>query len=455
MYSTIPEFSAAVILDSLKLIIIMCGILNFPIKKEKKWPFVSLGVAVCLTAFFAAVPICLHIDMNWFNADPETQKAMSQERPAAYMIAAIFSLNTFCLAVTSFTSVLHLITGKKKVLLLLLSQISMGVIDELVHTGVSRLLNTDYNNSYYLFTTSLTIVLLALPAYIIQRNNKKILDYPIKKMGAFYLIILVIAQMVIFFYAGSLHNAFGIKRTYISSAIAVIIMIEGALIYISSRKDYYYNLSLMNQKMLDVQENYYMKLLAHQDELRKFRHDLNNHIISVEALIDEGKYDEVKKYFSEVKGVFTDGNPEVKTGNTIVSAIASDYMAKYPDVKLNWNGMFPDELAISNTDICTMFSNVLGNAFENSDKCEKDKNVDVTVETITNSMIVTVRNTVAEKAVVKNGAFVTSKADKKSHGIGTQNIKKCVELNNGMIEYKFDESMFEAKIILPNAMKVF
>ncbi|MBP0976888.1 MAG: GHKL domain-containing protein, partial [Oscillospiraceae bacterium] len=292
-------------------------------------------------------------------------------------------------------------------------------------------------------------------AYIIQRKKKKVLDYPIKKMGVFYLILLVIAQMVVLMYAGSLHSSFGIKRTYLTSAIAVIILIEGAMIYTSSRKDYYYNLSVMNQKMLDVQENYYMKLLDHQDELRKFRHDLNNHLISVEALIDEGKYDEVKKYFSEVKGIYTGSNPEVKTGNTIVSAIASDYMAKYPDVKLNWNGMFPDELTISNTDICTIFSNVLGNAFENSDKCEKDKNVDVTVETITNSMIITVRNTVAEKAVVKNGAFVTSKADKKSHGIGTQNIRKCVERNNGIVEYKFDESMFEVEIILPNAMKVF
>ena len=62
MYNTIPEFSAAVILDSLKLIIVMCGILNFPVKKEKKWPFVSLGVAFCLTALLAIVPMLLHID---------------------------------------------------------------------------------------------------------------------------------------------------------------------------------------------------------------------------------------------------------------------------------------------------------------------------------------------------------------------------------------------------------
>ncbi len=453
MYSTIPEFSAAVILDSLKLIIVMCGILNFPIKKEKKWPFVSLGVAFCLTAIFAAVPLLLHIDPMLLK-DRDAFESIHQNRPVASVIGLICNLNSASVPFTVIFSVMHLITGKKKLFLLFLSELSISAVDEVIHAGVCRIFNTDYYD-YYLLTTSLTVILLALPAYIIQSKKKKGLDYPVRKMGVFYLIMLAIAQMVVFCYAGILHNTFGINRTYLTSTMAVIIMIEAAMIYTSSRKDYYYNLSVMNQKMLDVQENYYMKLLDHQDELRKFRHDLNNHLISVEALIDEEKYDEVKKYFAEVKGIYTGSNPEVKTGNTIVSAIASDYMAKYPDVKLNWNGMFPDELAISNTDICTMFSNVLGNAFENSDKCEKDKTVDVTVETITNSMIVTVRNTVAEKAVVKNGAFVTSKADKKSHGIGTQNIKNCVERNNGIVEYKFDESTFEVKIILPNAMKVF
>ena len=453
MYNTIPEFSLAFLLETLKLIIMMCGIFNFSIKKEKKWPFVSLGVAVCLISIFVAVPLLLHVDPA-ISANKEVFDACYAERPVAAIVSVIFSLNSGTLPFTVLFSVFHLITGKKKILFLFLSELSISVIDEIVHAGACRIFNTEYSD-YYLLTTSMTIILLALPAYIIHGKKKKGLDYPVRKMGIFYLIMLVIAQMVVFYYAASIHNTFGINRTYLTSAIAVIIMIEAAMIYTSSRKDYYYNLSVMNQKLLDVQESYYMKLLAHQDELRKFRHDLNNHMISVEALIDEGKYDEVKEYFSEVKGIFTNSNPEVKTGNTIVSAIASDYIAKYPEVKLNWNGMFPDELTISNTDICTIFSNVLGNAFENSDKCKDDKTVDVTVETISNSMIVTVRNTVAEKAVMKNGAFVTSKADKNSHGLGTQNVKKCVELNNGMVEYKFDESMFEVKIILPNAMKVF
>ena len=62
MYNTIPEFSFAVLLEALKLIIMMCGIFNFSIKKEKKWPFVSLGVAVCLISILVAVPLLLHVD---------------------------------------------------------------------------------------------------------------------------------------------------------------------------------------------------------------------------------------------------------------------------------------------------------------------------------------------------------------------------------------------------------
>ncbi|MBR6923126.1 MAG: hypothetical protein IKH50_01135, partial [Oscillospiraceae bacterium] len=235
MYNTIPEFSFAVLLEALKLIIMMCGIFNFSIKKEKKWPFVSLGVAVCLISILVAVPLLLHVDPA-IGVDNDIFQSYYTDRPVAAVVAKIFSLNTLSLPLTVIFSVLHLITGKKKILLLFLSELSIGVIDEIVHAGVCRIFNTEYSD-YYLLTTSMTIIILALPAYIIHGKKKKELDYPVRKMGAFYLIMLVIAQLLVLYYASLLHNSFGINRTYLTFAIAVIIMIEGAMIYTSSRKD--------------------------------------------------------------------------------------------------------------------------------------------------------------------------------------------------------------------------
>ena len=70
-------------------------------------------------------------------------------------------------------------------------------------------------------------------------------------------------------------------------------------------------------------------------------------------------------------------------------------------------------------------------------------------------MIVTVKNTIGAPVKMKDGVFETSKDDKENHGIGTINIQKSVKANDGIVEYNYDESMFEIRIILPNALKVF
>ncbi|WP_044975097.1 ATP-binding protein [Ruminococcus sp. HUN007] len=453
MYTTVPEFSAAFVIESIKLIIMMCGIFNFEIRKGKRSILTSVGVAVLLTAAFTAIPAYFELDLSKMNDDAYKTELL-RTNPFKLIIFLFFSINAVTLPVTVISSVLHFLEGKKKFLIALICYMTVCCIDELIHYSVCRLFNNEYNE-YYLLTTSLTIIILALPAYLIQSKKMKGLDYPLRKMNAFYLIVLVAAQVIVYIYAVDYHAELGVKKSLLTLTIVLIFTAECIVVYSVNRRDYYYNLSHINQKMLDVQENYYMKLLDHQDELRKFRHDLNNHIISVEALLNEEKYDEVRKYIGQIKGVYSSSNPEVKTGNTVVSAIASDYKTKFPEVSLEWNGLFPDELAVSNTDICTMFSNVLGNAFENADKCQKEKTVSATIETVTNSMIVTVKNTASEAVTIKNGKFVTSKNDKHNHGIGTQNIKRCVEKNNGMVEYRFDDNVFEVKIILPNALKVF
>ncbi len=430
MYSTVPEFSVSVILEVIKLVIIMCGIFNFKIKEDKKWILISLGSGSVLTVLF-------YILNGFWTYN--------------------YGLNPLTMLITAMIMVAVLVTGKKKLLMVLISEFTVSSIDELIHYYVCKLFDASYNNSFYILTTSLSIIILTVPACIVRTRKKKKngLEYPVEKMSTFYLSLLVISQFVLLYYTGILHEYTGINRQIINICILFIIATELGMFFIIGRKDYYHNLSVINEKMLDVQEKYYMKLLDHEDEIRKFRHDVNNHIISLEALLEEGKLEESKKYLSEIKGAYPLVKSVVRTGNTIVSAIASDYAERFPEVTLEWEGLFPDELTISNTDICTIFSNVLGNAFENADKSEKEKIVSANVKTVTNSMIVTVKNTIGAPVKMKDGVFETSKDDKENHGIGTINIQKSVKANDGIVEYNYDESMFEIRIILPNALKVF
>ena len=209
----------------------------------------------------------------------------------------------------------------------------------------------------------------------------------------------------------------------------------------------------MHEKILTAQKEYYEHLLDLESETRRFRHDINNHILCINALLSDNKYDAAKDYVQEIGESISSMRNKLATGNSLVNAIVNDISIKYNNVMLEWQGMIPEELTISNMDICTIFSNLLDNAFCAASKCSSGK-VGVTVKTVANSLMVTIKNDISEPVKVKSSKFITSKKDKKNHGIGTMNVLECVKSHEGKVEYSYTDKDFTAEVILPNVIAV-
>lgn len=422
MYSSLPEFTLSVVIDLIKLITVMCGILNYQIKKNIK-----------AYVIFPSVGLVLIGGLYFFKF-----------------------LNPVSIPLVTISMALVIISGRRKLICIILSFISICCLDEAINYLVCKVTRCEYGD-YYILSNSLGIVIISFMAYIIKSRQKNTINKSLNHINAAYLVMLILSQTVVLFYTSSLYDLklFSGSNIMIFVVIGIVVIVEISMLYNIIQKNYYYNISQINQKMIESQERYYMNLLDHENEIRKFRHDVNNHMICIEALLKEKKYEEVTEYFNKLRDSFVSIKSEIKTGNTIVNAIANDLNAKYPSAQLIWKGMIPQTLNISNVDICTLFSNLLQNAFENAVLSEHEKKVTVTIETVTNNIIVTVRNNIGTPVKTKGGLFETFKEDKLNHGIGTQNILKCVEENKGIIEYKYDDNFFEAKIILSEAMQLF
>ncbi len=415
MYGTLPEFLISLAIELIKLIIVMSGVFGFAFHSDKKRYAICAGVTAGIVA----------------------------------VLYKFSFMNVVTLPLTAVLIAALIMIGPRKIRFTIISEFFIGIADETLNLLVSRYFEN------YIVKSSFTIILVSILAYFLKNRKKRGMDFTLGNMNLFYLLILALAQFVVLFYSSEIRNTSGLSKLFVYILICIVLVVEIVLVYALSQRSYYLNISTINQKMLETQENYYTKLLDHENEIRKFRHDVNNHFISIEALIQEGRYQEASEYISNLKEAFINTNPEIKTGNTIVSAIASDCASRFPDAELEWNGMIPEELMISKVDICTIFSNVLSNAFENAVLSENEKTVNVKIETLRNNMIVTVANSLGGPVKMKDGVFETSKEDKLNHGIGTQNIKRCVEKNKGEIEYSFDENRFEVRIILPNVLNLF
>jgi sensor histidine kinase regulating citrate/malate metabolism len=215
-------------------------------------------------------------------------------------------------------------------------------------------------------------------------------------------------------------------------------------------KTYYQELAGINEKMLEIQRQYYKKTMEKDLEARSFRHDINNHFSVIQFLLEKGNINEIKKYVAELNYSVSNFYPVVQTGNDILNAIVTDLTDRYSNVKfkIEWKGLFPQETKIAAVDLCAIFSNLLINAVESVEKFHSKEilTISVAVRILNQNIVTTIKNPSLETTIADN-IPATSKSLKALHGFGTKNALKHVEKYGGKLEFNCDENEFTAEIL--------
>lgn len=203
----------------------------------------------------------------------------------------------------------------------------------------------------------------------------------------------------------------------------------------------------MNRKILDAQANYYTLLLEKNKEIRAFRHDIKNHLYCMTILGKQGQYGELQEYLEKISHSLERTGFDINTGNEMVSAILNDLSCKYKEVHCEWHGKLQSPFTLSNYDICTIFYNLLCNAFEAAEKT-KQKEITVQVKYLNDALYVVVQNYFEQNPVKEKGVFISSKTEG-DHGFGIENAKMSIEQNGGVYEARVEGNRFITEIIIP------
>lgn len=216
-------------------------------------------------------------------------------------------------------------------------------------------------------------------------------------------------------------------------------------------KHYYKRVAEMNRRMLARQEKYCKRVLENNKETIRFRHDFYKHINCMYMLFEKKQYKELKEYFENIGASLSELSPQVKTGNSMINAIVSDCLAKYPDVTCEIRGGVSKELRLSRMDICTIFSNLLENAFTAAAK-SVNKTVWIDLRINHKELCCEIKNTVQHKIDVGKGKIPTDKVDKVHHGHGIYNVEQAIKKNDGSIWFTCDEKVFRVEFIINNSI---
>lgn len=317
---------------------------------------------------------------------------------------------------------------------------------------------------YNVLFDCISVFLLTLLAFIIQKTvhkKHKSSNYLVNRSNLPFVILFFIGEFVTFLciapFSDVLHELIGEKRIYPVVFVFVItftVLGTGLILYYTaSQRSYYKSLSDINLKLLESQADYYQMMIDKETETRSFRHDISNHLICLEQLLSESKINEAGEYVSSLVEKTNSLRNQIQTGNFLINVILTDLKRKYPTVNLSLNGLFPENVTLSHTDICTIFSNALENAFYAANECTGNKFVNIETKAAGLSLYVTITNSKSNKIKIKNGIPVTTKNDSHNHGFGITNIAFAVDKNNGSFDYKADEDVFTAEIVLPDIVK--
>ena len=208
------------------------------------------------------------------------------------------------------------------------------------------------------------------------------------------------------------------------------------------------------QSFMYMQKEQYDYQLHQSVEIRRFKHDLTNHIGVLRELMNQKKLEEARGYIDTIWNVQDEFELKIHTGDSFLDVIMNYYLyiVTKENIKFTVSGKVTTISYIEMFDITTLMGNVLQNAIEASKKTKFPK---IRVEFIEHKteIFISVSNSIVEKVNTNNNYLKTSKEDKANHGFGLKNIIATVKKYQG--EYYMDsflengQPIFKISIAIP------
>ena len=343
--------------------------------------------------------------------------------------------------------------GKNRIWKLMLGYILVSLFDFLISAiGVAIFYHQEnLSDGYTFITDSISLVLLIGILFIKKKRNKEIPDMLYDPWLPMYV---VLAFLLVTFLGSSVFWGLGIGdsdyyRDVIMVTLCILAFIFVAFLMILNfrmrENEQLHAEQEIMQTRLEAQNAYYQLLLQKEDETKAFRHDIRGFLVTARYLLERGDYERLQEHLNQVLDSVQELSVRIRTGNRLLNAIASDLTAKHPDVIMEWEGVFP-ETGIADMDLCSIFYNLLSNAFEAAEKTDHPW-VKIVLRQQGDHLWICEQNSYLKIRQASDGELMTTK-EEDGHGYGVRNMRRCIEKYHGEYDYEAKEDYFETNIVL-------
>ena len=242
------------------------------------------------------------------------------------------------------------------------------------------------------------------------------------------------------------YNIFIIVKLLFYAFILLSIIL---LLYKNHCIAYYCEIRRSQDKLLNTQKSYYQARLEEEGQARKINHDIKGHLYCLYVLIENNDYLLAKKYLEQIGNIVYYKNKTLLTGYYLTDIIANDIANRNKDIKLIWEGIFPNKTKMLDSDICAIFYNLLKNSVDAvKNIAVKEKNINIIIKVYKKTVYLTISNITEKPVIINDNVLLTTKVDKVNHGYGSQIIKDIANKYGGCVKYYCKNNIFKSEIFL-------
>lgn len=209
------------------------------------------------------------------------------------------------------------------------------------------------------------------------------------------------------------------------------------------------------EHLYQTQKTYFNLLKEEAEDLKKVRHDMHHHFTMIDGFIKNHQYDALSKYVSTWQPFLTDNQIKTYCTLDVINILSHhfDLLAKKQaiDFHIRCHMDKDRKIHISDSDLCSLYSNLIENAIEACQRIKEGKRfIKVAiVEPSGDSLMIRVWNSVDNDRIIKkNDTFLSTKDGHKGYGL--LSIKTIVEKYDGSASFVWHkrDHIYESKIIL-------
>lgn len=168
-------------------------------------------------------------------------------------------------------------------------------------------------------------------------------------------------------------------------------------------------------------------------DIRSMRHDMGNHIQTLEHLVAHNNMDDATEYLEHLKNEWDEVSPEIKTGSPVIDVILMEKLreAKERQIRFLSDFHYPQNTKLNAFDLSEIMNNALNNCMENVSG--DDPYISIYSFRKNSIFMITIKNSFGGHLNFGDSDLPETTKSGREHGMGLNNIRRVARMYMGDI----------------------